>query len=51
MTSEKGSSKLSYWAKRLECPVDENATYHNTFVSLSITYSPVSYLLTVLDLS
>lgn len=24
-------SRASYWAKRLECPVDENANYRNTF--------------------
>ncbi|POS81347.1 hypothetical protein DHEL01_v200277 [Diaporthe helianthi] len=24
-------SRVSYWAKRLECPVDENANYRNTF--------------------
>jgi hypothetical protein len=25
--------KAQSWAKRLECPVDEDAGYHNTFVS------------------
>lgn len=24
-------SRASYWARRLECPVDENANYRNTF--------------------
>ena len=24
--------KAKYWAERLDCPVDEDAGYHNTFV-------------------
>ncbi|KAF9637839.1 hypothetical protein BFW01_g8735 [Lasiodiplodia theobromae] len=31
MASEKTNGRLAYWAKRLECPVDENANYKNTF--------------------
>lgn len=30
MTAET-KSRASYWAKRLECPVDEDANYRNTF--------------------
>lgn len=33
MVSEKTQSKARYWAERLECPVDEDAGYRNTFVS------------------
>jgi len=25
--------KVAYWAQKLECPVDENANYENTYVS------------------
>jgi hypothetical protein len=32
MNGEK-AEKMKTWAKRLECPVDEDAGYHNTFVS------------------
>ncbi|KAK4501382.1 hypothetical protein PRZ48_007191 [Zasmidium cellare] len=31
MDSNEKTSKARYWAKRLECPVDEDAGYHNTF--------------------
>jgi len=31
MISPKTKAKLSFWARRLECPVDENANYKNTF--------------------
>ncbi|KAL1639889.1 hypothetical protein SLS58_007476 [Diplodia intermedia] len=31
MGSDKSKGRLAYWAKRLECPVDENANYKNTF--------------------
>jgi nucleobase:cation symporter-1, NCS1 family len=24
--------KVAYWATKLECPVDENADYENTYV-------------------
>lgn len=30
MDSDK-KSRFHYWAKRMECPVDENANYRNTF--------------------
>ena len=33
-SSEERVEKAKSWAKRLECPVDEDAGYHNTFVSL-----------------
>lgn len=26
-------SRLAYWASKLECPVDENANYENTYAS------------------
>lgn len=26
------AEKAKHWAKRLECPVDQDAGYHNTFV-------------------
>ncbi|KAF7195805.1 Transporter aclS [Pseudocercospora fuligena] len=29
--SDETKRKARYWAKRLECPVDENAGYHNTY--------------------
>lgn len=29
--ASKGQSRVQYWVKRLECPVDENANYRNTF--------------------
>ena len=32
-TSGEKVEKAKSWAKRLECPVDEDAGYHNTFVS------------------
>jgi nucleobase:cation symporter-1, NCS1 family len=32
MDSSEKADKVKYWAKRLECPVDEDAGYHNTFV-------------------
>ena len=35
MMEDKNAEKFKSWAKRLECPVDEDAGYHNTFVSLS----------------
>ncbi|KAL1303023.1 hypothetical protein AAFC00_003336 [Neodothiora populina] len=31
MLTEKTKPKVEYWAKRLECPIDEDAGYHNTF--------------------
>lgn len=31
MAGETNKSRVSYWAKRLECPVDEDANYRNTF--------------------
>ncbi|KAK5119841.1 hypothetical protein LTR85_007167 [Meristemomyces frigidus] len=31
MVAQEKSEKVKYWAKRLECPVDEDAGYHNTF--------------------
>lgn len=31
MVSEKTKTRVAYWAKRLECPVDEDADYKNTF--------------------
>ncbi|KAI9731221.1 MAG: hypothetical protein M1834_005414 [Cirrosporium novae-zelandiae] len=31
MLSEESKAKAKYWAKRLECPVDENANYENTY--------------------
>ncbi|OJD34324.1 ncs1 nucleoside transporter family protein [Diplodia corticola] len=39
MGSEKPKGRLAYWAKRLECPVDENANYKNTFWALRDTGS------------
>lgn len=33
MVSEKTKVKAREWAKRLECPVDDNANYENTYVS------------------
>lgn len=30
MASEQPLSRLRYWARRFECPVDEDAGYHNT---------------------
>ena len=38
-TKEKTKDRIWYWAKRLECPVDENANYENTYVRLSSTIS------------
>jgi hypothetical protein len=34
MLSPKTKEKLAYWAKKLECPVDDNANYENTYVCL-----------------
>jgi nucleobase:cation symporter-1, NCS1 family len=31
MVSQETKFRARYWAKRLECPVDENAEYRNTF--------------------
>jgi len=31
MVSQKMKAKVAYWAKKLECPVDDNANYENTY--------------------
>lgn len=31
MFSEKSKARARFWAKRLECPVDDNANYENTY--------------------
>jgi NCS1 family nucleobase:cation symporter-1 len=33
MFSEKTKRRAAYWGKKLECPVDEDANYENTYVS------------------
>jgi hypothetical protein len=33
MFSEGTKEKLADWGRRLECPVDEDANYENTYVS------------------
>lgn len=43
MLSEKTKDCIWYWAKRLECPVDENANYENTYVRLSSDNIPRGY--------
>lgn len=32
MLSQRTKERFSYWANKLECPVDENANYENTYV-------------------
>jgi hypothetical protein len=32
MVSRTAKEKVAYWARNLECPVDENANYENTYV-------------------
>ena len=36
MFHDKSNSKARYWARKLECPVDENANYENTYVCSSM---------------
>jgi hypothetical protein len=36
MVHEETKVKARHWAKKLECPVDDNANYENTYVGLSI---------------
>lgn len=33
MFSRETKEKISYWGAKLECPVDEDANYENTYVS------------------
>jgi hypothetical protein len=35
MVSRTAKVRLSYWATKLECPVDEYANYENTYVNAS----------------
>ena len=32
MVSQATKERVKYWAMKLECPVDENANYENTYV-------------------
>jgi hypothetical protein len=32
MLSERAKERVAYWGRKLECPVDENANYENTYV-------------------
>ena len=43
------AEKIKYWAKRLECPVDEDAGYHNTFVSRADCHTNASIDLLTLN--
>jgi hypothetical protein len=36
MVSQGIKERASYWANKLECPVDEHANYENTYVSLAV---------------
>lgn len=38
MVSPKTKERVAYWAAKLECPVDADANYENTYVSLLIIY-------------
>jgi nucleobase:cation symporter-1, NCS1 family len=38
MVSQKTKDRVTYWATKLECPVDENANYENTYVCLWINW-------------
>ena len=33
MVSESMKERAAFWARKLECPVDEHANYENTYVS------------------
>lgn len=32
MVSQRTKERISYWANKFECPVDEDANYENTYV-------------------
>jgi hypothetical protein len=34
MLSKTTKEKMVYWATKLECPVDDNANYENTYVRI-----------------
>ncbi len=34
MLSQTTKKRVKYWATKLECPVDEDANYENTYVCL-----------------
>lgn len=36
MVYETTKDKVAHWAIKLECPVDEDANYENTYVSKSL---------------
>jgi NCS1 family nucleobase:cation symporter-1 len=38
MLSPETKKKIAYWGAKLECPVDDNANYENTYVSVSFQY-------------
>jgi hypothetical protein len=35
MVSQKTKERVAYWAAKLECPVDADANYENTYVRLT----------------